>query len=237
MPISTAITRKTLHDELLPRLDDMIIEGELDPGCRIPEEALCAHFGVSRTPLREALKMLSVRGLVTLLPNKGAKVVQITQQEADELIPLLAMIESHAAERACARIDRSGIDRITELNTLLTENHRAGDEQAYLRNNRALHSTVVSAAGCEMLTQIHQLVEMRLCLLPVRRSLAPHWDEALADHDSMVQALHKRDGALLATILHGHVRHKTAVIRKAFEAKRPAAPPARWIAAQRRAFQ
>src|SRR5262245_35845991 len=147
MPITTTIARRTLLDELLPRLNDMIIDGELDPGCRIPEEALCARFGVSRTPLREALKMLSVKGLVHLLPNKGANVVRITQQEAEELIPLLGIIESHASERACARIDQAGITRITELHVQLIENHRCGDEQTYLRTNRALHGTIVAAAG------------------------------------------------------------------------------------------
>ena len=227
MPITTTIARKTLLDELLPRLNDMIIDGELDPGCRIPEEALCARFGVSRTPLREALKMLSVKGLVHLLPNKGANVVRITQQEAEELIPLLGIIESHASERACARIDQAGITRITELHVQLIENHRCGDEQTYLRTNRALHGTIVAAAGNDVLTQIYQLVEMRLCLLPVARRLAPHWTEAVDDHENMLQALHKRNGTQLATILRDHVRHKAAVIQKAFEAQKPSSPAAR----------
>src|SRR5215813_14718884 len=114
MPINTTIARRTLHEELLPRLNDMIIEGELNPGCRIPEEALCARFGVSRTPLREALKMLSVKGLVHLLPHKGASVVRITQKEAEELIPLLGILEAHASELACAKIVEAEVRRITE---------------------------------------------------------------------------------------------------------------------------
>jgi len=227
MPINTTIARRTLHDELLPRLIDMIIEGELDSGCRIPEEALCARFGVSRTPLREALKMLSVKGLVHLLPNKGAIVARITQQEAEELIPLLGTIEAHAAERACAKIDHSGISHITELSSQLREHHRSGDEQSYLRTNRALHGALIAAAGNDMLNRIYQLVEMRLCLLPVTRKLAPHWDEAVVDHEDILQALHKRDSASLATILRDHVRHKAAVIHKAFEAQKPTAPPKR----------
>jgi DNA-binding GntR family transcriptional regulator len=231
MPINTAIARKTLHDELLPRLNDMIIDGELDPGCRIPEEALCARFGVSRTPLREALKMLSVKGLVHLLPNKGSVVARITQQEAEELIPLLGTIEAHAAERACARVDLGGIARITELSSQLRENHRSGDEQTYLRTNRALHAAIIAAASNDILTQVYQLVEMRLCLLPVTRKLSPHWDEAIADHEDILEALHRRDGARLATILRDHVRHKAAVINKAFEAQKPQSPP------KRRAFQ
>ena len=82
------IVRKWLHDELVPLLHDLIIEGELGPGTRIHELALCARLGVSRTPLREALKMLSVRGLVRLCPHRGAIVVHITRAEVEELIPL-----------------------------------------------------------------------------------------------------------------------------------------------------
>src|SRR5262245_11419028 len=97
MPMNSTIVRKTLHDDLVPLLRDMIIDGELEPGSRIPEQALCARFGVSRTPLREALKMLSVKGLVRLLPNKGASVVHITQKDVEELVPLLGTIEATPA--------------------------------------------------------------------------------------------------------------------------------------------
>src|SRR5262245_2403796 len=107
MAMNSTVTRRTLHDELLPLLRDMILDGELGPGSRIPEQALCARFGVSRTPLREALKMLSVNGLVHLLPHKGARVVHITQKEAEELIPLLGILEAHASELACAKIDEA----------------------------------------------------------------------------------------------------------------------------------
>ena len=80
-----------------------------------------------------------------------------------------------------------------------------------------------------MLNRIYQLVEMRLCLLPVTRKLAPHWDDAVVDHEDILQALHKRDGAALATILRDHVRHKAAVIHKAFEAHKPSTPPKRRV--------
>jgi DNA-binding GntR family transcriptional regulator len=211
------IARKTLHDELFPLLCNMIVEGELDPGFRIPEKVLCARFGVSRTPLREVLKMLSVKGLVHLLPNRGASVVCITQQEAEELIPLLGTIESHASELACARIDTARISHVKKLHGQLLENHRAGSEQGYLRTNRAIHNAIVAAAGNHILSEIHQLVDMRLCLLPVTRKLAPQWNEAIDDHEGILTALYRRDGAHLATIMRDHVRHKAIVTRRAFE--------------------
>jgi DNA-binding GntR family transcriptional regulator len=227
--MNATIARKTLHDDLLPLLRDMIIDGELGPGSRIPEQALCARFGVSRTPLREALKMLSVKGLVRLLPNKGASVVHITQKEAEELIPLLGTIEAHASEPACARIDETGFTRIAELHKQLLDRHRNGDEPGYLKVNRAIHAAIVAAAGNHMLSQVHHLVEMQLCLLPVPRKLTPQWDEAIDDHEKILQALRTRDGARLTTIMRDHVRHKAAVIARAFDSRKSPVPMARRI--------
>jgi len=227
MPMNSTIVRKTLHDDLVPLLRDMIIDGELEPGSRIPEQALCARFGVSRTPLREALKMLSVKGLVRLLPNKGASVVHITQKDVEELVPLLGTIEAHASELACARIDETGLSRIAEMHKQLLDNHRSGDEPAYLKTNRALHAAIVAAAGNHMLSQVHHLVEMQLCLLPVPRKLAPQWDEALDDHEEILKALRARDGARLSAIMRNHVRHKMIVIGRAFEVRKTVGPMAR----------
>lgn len=215
------ITRRSLHDKLVPLLRDMIIEGELGPGTRIEEQALCARFGVSRTPLREALKMLSVKGLVRLLPNRGAIVVHLTQEEVGELIPLLATIEAHAGELACGRIDDAGLARIMELHRQLLDDHDRGDEQSYLKTNRAVHDAIVAAAGNRMLCEVHHLIDTQLCLLPVRRKLSPQWDEAVEDHKLMMETLRARDASRLALIMREHVRHKAVVIRAAFEAQTP----------------
>jgi DNA-binding GntR family transcriptional regulator len=224
---SSTIVRKTLHDALLPLLRDMIIDGELGPGSRIPEQALCDRFGVSRTPLREALKMLSVKGLVRLLPNKGASVAHITQKEAEELIPLLGTIEAHASELACARIDETGLSRIADMHRQLLDDHRNGDEPGYLKTNRALHAAIVAAAGNHTLSQVHHLVDMQLCLLPVPRKLAPQWDEAIDDHEDILKALRTRDAARLSAIMRDHVRHKMIVIGRAFEARKALGPMTR----------
>lgn len=229
MTVNSTIVRKTLHDDLVPLLRDMIIDGELGPGSRIPEQALCDRFGVSRTPLREALKMLSVKGLVRLLPNKGASVAHITQKEAEELIPLLGTIEAHASELACARIDEAGLSRIADMHGLLLDNHRNGDEAGYLKTNRALHAAIVAAAGNHTLSQVHHLVDMQLCLLPVSRKLAPQWDEAVDEHEDILKTLRTRDGVRLSAIMRNHVRHKMVVIGRAFEVRKALGPIARRI--------
>ena len=109
MSVHPPILRRTLHDELVMLVRNMIIEGELRPGSRIAESRLCDHFGVSRTPLREALKVLSAEGLVQLLPNKGATVARVTRKEAEEIVPVLGAMEALAGELACASIHKDEI--------------------------------------------------------------------------------------------------------------------------------
>jgi len=227
MTANSKIARKTLHDELLPLLHDMIIDGELRPGSKIHEEALCARFGVSRTPLREVLKMLAMTGLVRLLPNKGASVVRITEKDAEVLIPLLGIIEAYASELACARIDETELSHIAAMHRQLVDHHGRGNEAGYLKTNRAIHAAIVAAAGNNMLSRVHHLVDMQLYLAPVARKLVPQWDEAVHDHEDMLNALRGRDGARLATIMREHVRHKAIVIRRAFDVRKALGPTAK----------
>jgi DNA-binding GntR family transcriptional regulator len=121
-----AIPRKTLHNELVKLLRNMIMEGELVPGSRIPESRLCELFGVSRTPLRDALKVLSVEGLIYLLPNRGARVVQVTCKEMEEIVPVLGMLAALAGELACAKIKADEFASIRSMHTQLIEHYRSG---------------------------------------------------------------------------------------------------------------
>ena len=98
MMTSDSIARRPLHEELAERLRDLISLGELQPGEKIPEKALCERFGVSRTPLREALKVLASAGTVTLRPNRGAVVSTLTREELDEVFPVMGSLEALAGK-------------------------------------------------------------------------------------------------------------------------------------------
>src|SRR5262245_24196057 len=146
MSIQPAILRRTLHDELVALLRNMIIEGELRPGSRISESRLCTRFGVSRTPLREALKVLSVEGLVRLLPNKGASVVRVTHKQVEETLAILGVLEALAGELACARIDNEGFGRIKSTHTQMIEHFSRGEKLPYNNLNRSIHEAIFEAA-------------------------------------------------------------------------------------------
>src|SRR4051812_18883960 len=151
----TPIRRISLHDEVVTRLRAMVLEGELAPGIRVPEKALCERFGVSRTPLREALKGLAAEGLVTLLPNRGAEGTKITAQEVEHMFAVMAVLEASAGEAACARITPQEIDELRDLHARMLEHHSAGDRPAYFDLNQAIHRRIVEIAGNPVLTGIY----------------------------------------------------------------------------------
>src|ERR1700686_2855619 len=104
MTAATAIPRLSLHDEVVSRLRDLIIRGELHPDERLGERELCERFEISRTPLREALKVLAVEGLVELLPHRGARVACLTRSDVENMFEVMASLEALSGELAAARI-------------------------------------------------------------------------------------------------------------------------------------
>jgi len=212
------ISRRTLHDELAGLIRVMILDGGLIPGQRIPEQALCVRFGVSRTPLREALKVLSVEGLVRLLPNRGAMVVRITPREAEDLILVLGVLETFAGELACAHIDDRQLGAIRDMHNRMIEHFHRDERRPYIELNRAIHEAIIVAAGNEVLTEIYHMLKTRLSsVLSVARNPPPRWSEAVEDHRRMLEALENRDGAAMELIARRHSRHRIEMVREALD--------------------
>lgn len=202
------ISQQSLHDELLNRLRKMIIDGQFVPGDKIPERQLCDQFGVSRTPLREALKVLAAEGLVQLAPNRGAMVAALTPDEMDECLPMVATIESLAGELACSNITDDEVAAIKASHAGMLAAYAAGDLDGLLALNREFHRGIVAAARNPMLAAIHDTLFFRVG----RNRLAPHRSkektaEALADHDRIIEALEARQSQRLAGLLQRHIVH------------------------------
>src|SRR6202165_5427920 len=114
-----------MHDEVVSRLRHLLTEGEIPPGARIPERELCASLGISRTPLREALKVLAAEGLVLLLPNRGSRAAKLTQKDVQELFEVCEALEAAAGELACPRISDEQLREIGVLQANMVEQYRA----------------------------------------------------------------------------------------------------------------
>jgi len=213
------LLRRSLHDELVSLVRDMIVEGELEPGARVPEQQLCARFGVSRTPLREALKVLASEGLLTLLPHRGARVAAISAEEIEELFPIMGAIEALAGELAATRISDREIERIRELHARMAEHYARGERTAYARLNEEIHDAIVAAAGNASLAQIYRQLMVRIRRVRFLARMSPaRWRQAIEDHEAIVAALEARDGGRLAAVLRAHVANKAATVLEALGA-------------------
>jgi DNA-binding GntR family transcriptional regulator len=216
-----------LHDEVVARLRDMLVEGVIPPGARVPERELCDTFGISRTPLREALKVLAAEGHVTLLPNRGARAAKLTVKDVHELFELCAGLEALAGELACERIDRPALERILALHAEMAEHHRNQALDGYFRCNRLIHEAIVQAADNAVLTGIYESVTTRIRRARFRAPMPPeHWELAMREHEAIANALIRRDGAGLAHVLRHHLRNKQNEIKWAGFAEQDAPPAA-----------
>jgi len=213
------IPRIPLHDQLVERLRNMIIEGELQPGSRVAESRLCTRLGVSRTPLREALKVLSVDGLVQILPNKGATVVQVTLKQAEETLTIMGALEALAGELACTRAARQQVSKARSAYNAVLEQSCSGKELPYLELNDVVLKAIFDAADNATLSETHEKLEVRLSVLRfVAPGSPPRWREAIEDHKAMLKALEASDGAGLAKAVHRQVRHRLEMLGIALNA-------------------
>lgn len=208
------IPRQVLPDELASRMRDMIIDGELRPGGRISTQRLCNRFGVSRTPLREALKVLASEGLVLLLPNRSAVVERITRQKIDELIPLVGALEILAGQLACERIDEASLAQIEALHEQLLHHFHQRDEKSYMETAEAILHGVFAAAANETVTRTHEMLIKRLRWPQVGGKAPPEWDKAVEEQERMLRALQVRDGDLWTLVARRHIRHRAALLRQ-----------------------
>lgn len=212
------IPRRSLHDEIVSLVRDMIIEGALKPGEKIPEAQLCERFGVSRTPMREALKVLASEGLLILTPNRGATVARITAEEIEELFPIMGALEALAGEFACQRIDAPQMARLEAMHADMLAHHARGEWIGYSKLNRAIHEMIFEAAGNAALSALYQQLLVRIHSVRFVAKKSPErWQEAVDDHEEIMVALRARDGATLAAIMHKHLRHKAEMVHEALD--------------------
>lgn len=209
------IARVSLHEETVGRIRGMILDGELPPGSRIAERALCERFGISRTPLREALKVLAAEGLVELLPHRGARVTRPSAAELRDAFEVVAALEALAGELACARIDEPTLRRIEALHQQMTLEYRRRDLAAYFRCNQAIHEAINRAAGNAQLIEMYDLLSNRVRRARFMANHSPErWAEAMREHEEILEALKQRDGARCGTLLRAHLEHKLYTLEK-----------------------
>jgi DNA-binding GntR family transcriptional regulator len=208
-----SIRPQMLHAAVVSQLQRMIVEGVLAPGTRLNERMLCDKLGVSRTPLREAFRVLAAQGLVALLPNRGAVVLQLSTKDIEETFEVISGLEAMSGELACARITDDEVNEIRALHFEMLACHAVRDLPGYYRLNHSIHDAINRAARNDVLRQTYTTINSRLQALRFRSNFdRDKWDTAVREHCAMVEALAARDGARLASILRAHVLAKCASV-------------------------
>lgn len=211
-----ALARPALAVELADRLRQMIVDGDLEPGGKVPEKALTERFGVSRTPVREALKVLAAEGYVRLIPNRGSVVSELTIEALEEAFPVIAALEGAAGELACRNASENEIAAIRETNDAMHAAFKAGDMPTYFDLNQRIHGAILAAARNPMLLSHHRKVAQFVQRARYQANRTPNrWAEAVGEHDAIIEALEARDGARLGWLMKTHLEHKLEALRRA----------------------
>jgi DNA-binding GntR family transcriptional regulator len=201
----------SLHDEILTRLRDHIVEGNIPDGGRVPERQLCEMLGISRTPLREALKVLASEGLVELLPNRGARVRQLSGHDLGELFDVMGGLEGLAGRLACENITDAEIAEIERLHYEMYGFYLHRDMPGYFRVNQLIHQKIVEASRNAALLTTYANLAGRIRRVRYSANFArkrERWGEAMREHETILDALRRRAGSELSDILFVHLRNK-----------------------------
>lgn len=218
MNLAKPISRPSLHEELVDRVRELIIEGTLEPGTKIPEKDLCQTFGVSRTPMREALKVLANEGLAVLEPNRGAWVSTVTMEELQETFPVIAALERLAGELACQAASEEQIAYVRTRHDDMVRCFETRDRQAYFKANQDIHDGILAAAGNDILTQHHKVLASRVKRARFLANISDErWQQAVSEHERIIVALEARDGPALGALLSDHLGNKFSALKSRIE--------------------
>lgn len=206
MNTSLAITNRSLHDQVVSRVRDLIIEGVLEPGSRIDEASLIDELGVSRTPFREALRTLAAEGLLIVRPSKGSVVRKLTPEDVFAMLEVLGHLEQLAGELACQRASDQEIAALVDLHNRMLVHYRARDRMPYYKLNQEFHSRLTELSKNDTLQEMQRNLQARLKRIRYIGNQRPDsWAGAVADHETMVSALQARDGKRLGQAMAQHI--------------------------------
>ena len=202
---SGMLSPTALYEQVAERLREQIFARELEPGSWIDELKLCAQWGISRTPMREALKVLAVEGLVTMKVRRGAYVTEMSQDDVAQVYHLLALLESDAAAQVAAQASAEQRARLQQLHALLET--QVGQRDAFFATNERFHMALLDIAGNRWAVQVVQDLR-KMMKLNRHHSLFKQGrlEDSLAEHRALMQALSARDAEAARQTMQLHFR-------------------------------
>lgn len=205
-PVASRVAAQPLPHQIAAHLRDLIIHDVLKPGERIREQPLSIELNVSRTPLRDALKILAVERLVDLPPNRGAIVTNPGIAEMRDLLRVYSSLEGLGGEMACERATAADIASIHHWQVEMLAAFERKDRLSYFRANQAFHLGIIAASRNASLIEVHGQLNLRLHRVRYLAIMQQQdWTFVSNQHEAIVAALDSRDGPLLARLLVDHL--------------------------------
>lgn len=222
VPAFPRLARQHLHDSVVTHLRRLIVESVLAPGAKLNERELCETMGISRTPLREALKALAAEGLIEISPNRGASVYKMSHHEVWETFEFVSGLEAMAGELACERITPAEVEEIRVLHVDMLACKAQDDLPGYYMRNQAIHNKISEAARNTVMHRTYLSMNQRMQSLRLKSNIVPEkWDQAAEEHRQMMEALDARDGKRLGAILSRHLLDKREAVMHILEEGAP----------------
>lgn len=203
--------RQAVYDAII----ELIVNGTLEPGRHLVENELAEYLGVSRQPVREALQRLQTDGWVDLRPGQGAFVHKPTEEEADQLLSVRAVLETHSARLAAERATAEDVNRLWELQQDGLDALAAEDAEGMVRANSALHAKITELSGNAVLADHINLVERRVQWY-YRPIAKPRGHDAWNEHAELIKAIAARDSELAAKIMSQHTERTRQVYHEQY---------------------
>lgn len=210
----TPLRPASLHEEVATRLRSMVFERQLAPGQWIDELALAREWQISRTPLREALKVLASEGLVTPVPRQGCKVAELSEDDAEALFPVMALLEGRCAFEAARKATDADLRRLRQLHDELETHAAAHNVDGYYRANHVFHSTVQALAGNRWLDRATSDLRRFVRLLRGRQLNWPgRIESSINEHRVLIDAFEQRDPVRAERVMHDHLMAQLSALK------------------------
>ena len=209
------MAKEFVHNDLLGNLREVFVQGEFPPGSKVPEALLCERFGISRTPLREALKVLTSEGLLRHEPRRGCFVNEVTEKDLDDIFPVIALLEGRCAYEAARNATDADLAALTTLHERLNSHAAAGRINDYYATNFAIHEAIILLADNRWLAQAIADLRKILKLARLQQLHAPgRLAQSLSEHMTVFAALKSRDSEGAEAAMRTHLTRQREALRE-----------------------
>lgn len=220
MSPTSKIPVKPLSEEVAQRIRVMIRKGMLSTGDRIVESQLCQAMGISRTPLREAIRILGTEGLIKLVPNRGAYVAQPSMKEIKELFEVMSILEGACARMVAETLTDSDFKKIEKLHLKLEKHFLAKDHERYLKVNSQFHHLLQELTGNQVLNEVINGLRHKILLYRYRQLYErDRFEASMNEHRNLLEALRRRDPAAAESLMKIHLLNQCEALRSVYEDK------------------